>query len=84
VRRQVKRLVRNQVRSLVKRLIPSLSPDQSVSIVSFVERMVTRECFASRGSVRREWRRSGLTRTSITLPFVYLSLVCSCPGPRRV
>jgi hypothetical protein len=35
--------------------------------VSFVERMVTREHFASRGSVRREWRRSGLTRTSTTL-----------------
>jgi hypothetical protein len=43
--RQVKSLVRNQVRSLVKSLTPSLSPDQSVSIVSFVERMVTRERF---------------------------------------
>jgi hypothetical protein len=63
VRRQVKSLVRNQVRSLVKSLIPSLSPDQSVSIVSFVERMVTREIFASRGSVRREWRRSELNVT---------------------
>jgi hypothetical protein len=33
---------------------------------------------------RREERmaRSGLTRTSITLPMVYLSLVCRCPGPR--
>jgi hypothetical protein len=29
-------------------------------------------------------RRSGLTRTSTTLPTVYLSLMCSCPGPRRV
>jgi hypothetical protein len=52
VRRQVKSLVRNQVgslvRSRVKRLTPSLSPDQSVSIVSFVERMVTRESFAIR------------------------------------
>jgi hypothetical protein len=84
VRRQVKSLVRNQVSSLVKSLIPSLSPDQSVSIVSFVERMVTRDRFASRGNVRREWRRSGLTRTSTTLLMVYLSLVCSCPGPRRV
>jgi hypothetical protein len=84
VRRQVKSLVRNQVRSLVKSLIPSLSPVQSVSIVSFVERMVTRERFASRGSVRKEWQRSGLTRTSTTLPMVYLSLVCSCPWPRRV
>jgi hypothetical protein len=46
VRRQVKSLVRNQVRSLVKSLIPSLSPDQSVSIVSFVEKIVTRESFA--------------------------------------
>jgi hypothetical protein len=52
VRRQVKSLVRNQVRSLVKSLIPSLSLDQSISIVSFVERMVTRERFALRGSVR--------------------------------
>jgi hypothetical protein len=43
-----------QVRSLVKSLIPSLSLDQSVSIVSSLERMVTREHFASRGSVRRE------------------------------
>jgi hypothetical protein len=80
VRRQVKSLVRNQVRSLVKSLTPSLSSDQSVSIVSFVERMVTRECFASRGSVRREWQRSGRTRIGITLPMVYLSLVCHCPG----
>jgi hypothetical protein len=54
VRRQVKSLLRNQVRRLVKILIPSPTPDQSVSIVSFVERMVTRERFASRGSVRRE------------------------------
>jgi hypothetical protein len=82
VRRQVKSLVTNQVRSLVKSLTSSLSPNQSVSIVSFVERMVTRQRFASRGSVRREWRRSGLTRTSTTLPMVYLSHVCSCPGPR--
>jgi hypothetical protein len=29
-------------------------------------------------------RRSGLTRTSTTLPMVYLSLVCRCPGLRRV
>jgi hypothetical protein len=40
--------------------------------------------FASRGSERREWRRSGLTRTSTTLPMVYLRLVCRCPGSRRV
>jgi hypothetical protein len=40
--------------------------------------------FASRGSERREWRRSGLTRTSTTLSMVYLSLVCRCPEPRRV
>jgi hypothetical protein len=55
--------------------IPRLNPDQSVSIVSIVERMVTRERFASRGSASREWPRSGLTRTSITFPVVYLSLV---------
>jgi hypothetical protein len=56
VRRQVKSLVRNQVgslvRSLVKSLTPSLSPDQSVSIVSFVERMVTGESFAIREGER--------------------------------
>jgi hypothetical protein len=68
----------------VKSLIPSLSADQSVSIVSFVERMVTSERFASRGRERKEWRRSGPTRTSTTLPMVHLSLVCRCPGPRRV
>jgi hypothetical protein len=27
-----------------------------------------------------EWQRSGLTRTSTTLPMVQLSLVCRCPG----
>jgi hypothetical protein len=56
VRRQVKSLVRNQVgsllRSLVKSLTPSLSPDQSVSIVSFVERMVTRKSFVR---MAKEW-----------------------------
>jgi hypothetical protein len=76
--------VRKLVRSFVKSLIPILSLDQFGSIVTFVERMVTRESFASRGSERRELRRSGLTRTSTTLPMVYLSLMCSCPGPRRV
>jgi hypothetical protein len=76
VRRQVKSLVRNQVRSLVKYLIPSLSPDQSVSIVSFVEKMVTRESFAIGKRERQEWLRSGLTRTSTTLLMVCLSLVC--------
>jgi hypothetical protein len=44
--------------------------------------MAIRMSFASRGSERREWRRSGQTRTSTTLPMVYLSLVCRCPGPR--
>jgi hypothetical protein len=38
-----KNQVRNQVRRLVKSLTPRPSPGQSVSIVSFVERMVTRE-----------------------------------------
>jgi hypothetical protein len=58
VRRQVKSLVRNQVGSLVislvKSLTTSLSSDQSVSIVSFVERMVTRESFAIREGERRQ------------------------------
>jgi hypothetical protein len=51
---------------------------------NFIVTIVTRVGFASRGSVRREWQRSGLTSTSITLPMVYLSLVCRCPGPRRL
>jgi hypothetical protein len=32
------------------------------------------------GSVRRGWQRSGRTRICTTLPMVYLSLVCHCPG----
>jgi hypothetical protein len=76
VRRQVKSQVRSLVRSLVKSLTPSLSPDQSISIVSFVERMVTRESFAIREGERREWLRSGQTRTGTTLLMVCLSLVC--------
>jgi hypothetical protein len=52
--------------------------------VTIVGEMVTRVSFASRGSERREWRRSGLTRTSTTPLMVYLSLVCRCPRPRRV
>jgi hypothetical protein len=35
--------------------------------------------FASRGSVRKGWQRSGRTRIGTTLPMVYLSLVCHCP-----
>jgi hypothetical protein len=38
----------------VKSLTTSLSSDQSVSIVSFVERMVTRESFAIREGERRQ------------------------------
>jgi hypothetical protein len=34
--------------------------------VAIVGEMATRMSFASRGSERREWRRSGLTRTSTT------------------
>jgi hypothetical protein len=48
VRNQVGSLVRNRVKSLT----PSLRPNQSVSIVSFVERMVTRESFAIREGER--------------------------------
>jgi hypothetical protein len=51
-RRKVKSLVRNQVGSLVRSRVKSLTtrlrPNQSVSIVSFVERMVIRESFATR------------------------------------
>jgi hypothetical protein len=88
VRRQVKSLVRNQVGSLVRNQVgslvrsfvkshtPSLSQDQFVSIVSFVERMVTRESFVIRERERQEWLRSGLTRTGTTLHMGCLSLVC--------
>jgi hypothetical protein len=84
VRRQVKNRARNQVRSLVKSLTPSLSLDQSVSIVSFVERMVTRKSFAIREGERREWLRSGQTRTGTTHLMMCLNLVCKCPELRRV
>jgi hypothetical protein len=63
---------RNQVSSP----IPSLNLSSCDFIVTIVEEMVTRESFASRGSMRREWLRSGLTRIGTTLPMVYLSLVC--------
>jgi hypothetical protein len=82
VRRQVKSLVRNLMRCLVKSLTPSLSPNQSISIMSFVERMVTRESFATREGERREWLRSGQTRTGTTLLTVCMSLVCYCPRER--
>jgi hypothetical protein len=36
--------------------------------------------FASRGSGKRGWQRSGRTRIGTTLPKVYLRLVCHCPG----
>jgi hypothetical protein len=64
---------------------PNLSLNQSLCgfIVTIVGEMVTRVSFASRGSVRREWRRSGPTRIGTTLPRMYLSLVCHCPGARR-
>jgi hypothetical protein len=70
------------VRSLVKSLTPSLSSDQSVSIVSFMERMVTRENFAIREGERREWLRSGQTSTGTTLLMVCLSLVYHYPSER--
>jgi hypothetical protein len=78
----VKSLVRNLVRSRVKRLTLSLSPNQSISIVSFVERMVTREIFSTREGERREWLRSGQTRTGTSLLMVCLSLVCHRPSER--
>jgi hypothetical protein len=60
----------------------SLSLNQLASIVSIVGGMVIRMSFASRGSERREWIRSGLTRIGVTHLMVYLSLVCQCPGQR--
>jgi hypothetical protein len=88
--RKLRSLVRrNRLRSRVERNqvsspIPSPSLRSRSSIVIIVGEMVTIVSFASRGSMRREWRRSGLTRKSTTLPMVYLSLVCRCPGPRLV
>jgi hypothetical protein len=63
---------------------PKPKPKPYTFIVTIVGEMVPRVSFASRRSERREWQRSGLIRTSTTLPMVYLSLVCRCPGPRRV
>jgi hypothetical protein len=42
----------------------------------------TRMSLASRGSGKRGWQRSGRRRIGTTLPMVYLSLVCHCPGVR--
>jgi RNase P protein component len=53
-RNQVRNRVRKLVRSLLKSLMPSLNLDQFGSIVTFVERMVTRESFASREEERGE------------------------------
>jgi hypothetical protein len=44
--------------------------------------MVTKESFAIRERERREWLRSGRTRTGTTLLMVCLSLVCHCPRER--
>jgi hypothetical protein len=62
--------------SVVKNLTPSLSRDQSVPVVSIVERMVTRESFDTRKGEKREWLRSVQTRTGTILLMVCLSLVC--------
>jgi hypothetical protein len=71
----VRSLVRNHVgilvRSLAKNPTPSLSLDQSVSIVSFVERMVTRKSFATRkGEVRmaKEWANKNRYHPSHDVP----------------
>jgi hypothetical protein len=52
--------------------------------VDIVGKRVTRMSFASSGSVRKGWQRSGRTRIGTTLPMVYLSLVCHCPGVKAV
>jgi hypothetical protein len=56
--------------------------NKAVTRMSFaiVEKRVTRMSFASRGSGKRGWQRSGRTRIGTTLPMVYLSPVCHCPG----
>jgi hypothetical protein len=87
--KRVRNLVRrNRWRSRVERNhVSSPNPSLNLSscgfIVTIVGDMVTRVSFASRGSERREWRRSGLIRTSTTPLMVYSSLVCRYPGPRR-
>jgi hypothetical protein len=48
--------------------------------VAIVEEMATRMSFASRGSERKGWKRSGRIRIVTILPMMYLSLVCHCPG----
>jgi hypothetical protein len=63
---------------------PKPKPKLICFIVTIVGEMVTRVSIASRGSVRREWQRSGLTRICTTLPMLYLSLVCHYPGVRRL
>jgi hypothetical protein len=60
------------VRSLVKSLTPSLSLDQSVSIVSFVERMVIRKsfCYKRRREARmaKEWANKDRYHPSHDVP----------------
>jgi hypothetical protein len=88
--KRVRRLVRrNRWRSRAERnQVSSHNPSPNLSlcgfIVAIVGEMAIRMSFASRGSERREWRRSGLTKTSITSPVVYLSLMCRCPELRQV
>jgi hypothetical protein len=50
--------------------------------VGIVERMVIGRNFATRERERREWLRSGRTRTGTTLLMVCLSLVCHYPRER--
>jgi hypothetical protein len=84
--KRVRRLVRrNRCRCRVERNQvsspnPSLTLNLCGSIVAIVGKRVTRMSFASRGSVRKGWQRSGRTRIGTTLSMAYLSLVCHCPG----
>jgi hypothetical protein len=63
---------------------PKEKPNPYDFIVTLMGEMITRVSFSSRGSMRREWQRSGLTRTSTTFPMVSLSLECRCLGPRQL
>jgi hypothetical protein len=81
-RKETNLVRRNQKRSQVSSPNPRLNQNPFGSIVGIVEEMVTRMSFASRGSVRRGWLRSGLTRIGTTTQMLYLSLVCKCPGSR--
>jgi hypothetical protein len=76
------RLSNRVERNQVSNPNPSLNLSLCSFILTIVGEMVTRVSFASRRGVRREWQRSGQTRTGTNHLMVCLSLVCHYLGVR--